>query len=175
MLVFPAALCSGLGRVTSIYHFWALCFALIPGLPGDYIRIAYYHLTLEQCPLNSRIQFGSFFVHPQVRVGHHVYIGGYCIVGRSHIGDRTHIASGVQILSGRNQHSRDAAGHIQGADSSSFETISIGDDCWIGAGSILMAGLGDQTTIGAGSVVVQPIAGRSTAVGVPARVLENKS
>ena len=29
--------------------------ARVPALPGDYLRAAYYHLTLEQCPISVRI------------------------------------------------------------------------------------------------------------------------
>ena len=174
-LVFPLALLSGFGRVESVYLLGAQYFALFPGLPGDYIRIAWYCLTLRKCASDSRIQFGSFFVHPQVEVGHGVYIGCHCVLGQTTIGDRTHIASGVQILSGKRQHGRDAEGRIQGAGEETFETVPIGADCWIGAGVIVMAEVGEGTTIGAGSVVTKPIAPGSVAVGIPARPLDRKS
>jgi virginiamycin A acetyltransferase len=69
-LAFVPALLSGFGRVEPVYSLFAQAFALAPGIIGDYLRIAYYNLTLEQCPLDSRIQFGSFFSHPQAKVGH---------------------------------------------------------------------------------------------------------
>src|ERR1035438_3622039 len=144
---------SGFGRLETIYLFWAQFCAAVPGLPGDYLRIAYYRLTLDECALESRIQFGSFFAHPQARVGQGVYIGSFCVLGRTAIGDRTQIASAVQILSGRRQHGRDGEGRMLGADTGVFETVVIGADCWIGAGSIVMAEVGTGTTIGAGSVV----------------------
>lgn len=172
-LAFPLALTSGFGRSESIFTMWAQWCALLPGLPGDYMRIAYYHLTLQECSLESRIQFGSFFAHPQARLGRGVYIGSYCILGRTSIGDRTQIASAVQILSGKRQHGRDAEGHILGAERGLFETVPIGSDCWIGAGSIVMAEVGEGTTIGAGSVVTTPIPAGSVAVGSPARVIKS--
>jgi acetyltransferase-like isoleucine patch superfamily enzyme len=173
VLAFPAALCSGFGRMASVYNTWAHVFAQLPGLPGDYLRIAYYHLTLERCPLDSRIHFGSFFVHPQARIGHKVHIGCYCVVGRTDIGDRTHIASGTHILSGTKQHSRTPDGRLRGGEVGIFETISIGEDCWVGAGALVMAELGAQCTIGAGSVVTRAIPAGAIAVGSPARVLES--
>jgi len=136
---FPFALLSLFGRIEPLYLIGAECFALLPGLPGDYVRIAYYRLTLEKCALESRIQFGSFFAHPRAAVGRDVYIGGYCVLGCTSIGDRTHLASGVQILSGRHQHGRDSVGNLLGANQSAFETVLIGSDCWIGAGAIVMA------------------------------------
>jgi acetyltransferase-like isoleucine patch superfamily enzyme len=170
-LAFPCALTSGFGRVEAVYLFWAHFCAAIPGLPGDYFRIAYYRLTLTECALESRIEFGSFFAHPQARVGRGVYIGNYCVLGRTSIGDRTQIAAGVQILSGRRQHARDAEGRILGAEQGVFEAVAIGADCWIGAAAIVMAEVGSGTTIGAGSVVTKPIPPGSVAVGSPARVI----
>ena len=171
-LVLPFALLSGLGRVEGIFIFFGQIFALAPGLPGDYLRIAYYRLTLTEASLSSRIQFGSFFAHPQARLSSHVYIGSYCILGRTDIGERTHIASGVQIPSGRHQHPRHEDGSIGGAEHGTVTTVSIGKDCWIGAGAIVMADVGAASTIGAGSVVTRPIPAGCVAVGSPARVVE---
>jgi acetyltransferase-like isoleucine patch superfamily enzyme len=174
-LAFPCALLSGFGRIEPIYVFWAQFSAALPGLPGDYFRIAYYRLTLDDCALESRIEFGSFFAHPQARVGRGVYIGSYCVLGLTSIGDRTQIASAVQILSGRRQHARDSEGRLLGSGDGLFETVPIGEDCWIGAGAIVMAEVGKGTTIGAGSVVTAPIPPGSVAVGSPARVVRSTS
>ncbi len=173
-LAFPLALLSGFGRLETVCAFGAQCCALIPGLPGDYFRIAYAWLTLEKCALESRIQFGSFFAHPQSRVGRGVYIGSYCVLGRTSIGDRTHIASHVQILSGSRQHGRDSEGRILGSHAAQFETVAIGADCWIGAGAIVMAAVGAGARIGEGSVVTRPVPAGSVAVGSPARVVASQ-
>jgi acetyltransferase-like isoleucine patch superfamily enzyme len=156
-LAFPFAAMSGFGRVKMIYQMWAHSYATLPGMPGNYFRIAYYHLTLDECSMESRIEFGSFFAHPQARVGKGVYIGSYCVLGRCSIGDRTQIAAAVQILSGSRQHGRDAGGRILGSEEGVFETIPVGADCWIGAGAILMAEVGAGSTIGAGSVVTRQV------------------
>ena len=172
-LTFLPALLSGFGRVESIFLMFAQAYALMPGIPGDYLRIAYYKWTLTECTLDSRIQFGSFFAHSQARIGHGVYIGSYCVLGRTRIGDRTQIAAGVQILSGRRQHVRDAEGYISGSDQGEFAEVAIGADCWIGAAAIVMAEVGAGSTVGAGSVVVKPIPAGSVAVGRPARVVKS--
>ncbi len=129
-------------------------------------------MTLEHCPANSRISFGTFFAHPEARVGTSVYIGSYCILGRTHIGDRTQIASGVQILSGARQHARQPDGTVTGADQGEFSTVHIGADCWLGAAAVIMADVGEKSTIGAGAVVTSPIPAGSTAAGVPAKVIK---
>ena len=172
LMAFPAALLSGFGRWEGGYSFFANLFAMAPGHPGDYLRIAYYKWTLAQWPLSSTIQFGSFVAHRQVKVGSHVYVGSYCILGMAVIGDRTQIASGVQILSGRHQHIRDDMGRISGSARGSFRAVTIGADCWIGAGAIVMADIGAGSTIGAGSVVNRTIPAGSVAAGSPARVIK---
>jgi virginiamycin A acetyltransferase len=171
-LAFPMALLSGFGRIEMVYIIFAQACAQVPGILGDYLRVAYYRQTLQECALDSRIQFGSFFAHPQAQVGHRVYIGSYGILGRTAIGDRTQIASLVQIPSGRRQHARDSEGRILGAMEEAFEQVNIGADCWIGAGAIVMAEVGDGSTIGAGSIVTKPIPRGSVAVGNPAHVIK---
>ena len=164
-------LLAGFGRWRSVFQFFAHLCALAPGLPGDYLRMAYYRLTLDACDMEARIEFGSFFAHPQARFSKLAYIGSYCVLGRTFIGERTQIASAVQILSGRRQHARDQAGRVLPASLIGSETVTIGADCWIGAGAIVMADVGARSTIGAGSVVVDAIPPDSVAVGSPARVV----
>lgn len=165
----PAAALSGFGRVKPIYTITSHCFATLPGAVGDYLRAAYYHLTLQEFGLTSRISFGSFFAHPEARVGSNVYIGSYCIMGKVVIGSGTQIGSAVQILSGQHQHLRDESGAVH--HKGEFVFVTVGADCWIGAAAMVMADLGDRCTVGAASVVTRPIPSDSVAVGSPARVI----
>ena len=52
-------------------------------------------------------------------------------------------------------------------------TVRIGENCWIGAGAVILPGvtIGDNTVIGAGSVVTKDIPANVVAVGNPCRVL----
>jgi len=173
VLTFPWAVLAAFGRFRVGFAFSAQALSLAPGLPGSYLRVAYYAMTLRSCSMESHIGIGSFFAHSEASVGHRVYIGPLCILGQTNIGDRTQIASGVQILSGSRQHGRTKDGRIEGAEDGVFEVIPIGSDCWIGAGVIVMAEIGEGTTIGAGSVVTRPIPARSVAVGNPARIIKS--
>lgn len=175
LLAFPPALLAGFGRSETVYLLFAHLCALIPGIVGDYLRAAYYRLTLREASLDVRISFGSFFAHPQVVLARDVYIGPYCVIGRARIGERTQIASHVQILSGRYQHARDKEGRISGSREEAFTETAIGADCWIGAAAIVMAGLGAGTTIGAGAVVTKPIPPGVVAVGNPAAAIRTQS
>lgn len=54
--------------------------------------------------------------------------------------------------------------------------ITIGNDCWVGANSVILDGacIGDGSIIGAGAVVRGVIPPNSIAVGVPARVVKRR-
>lgn len=55
--------------------------------------------------------------------------------------------------------------------------ITIGRNCWIGAGAVILPGVtvGDNTVIGAGSVVTRDIPANTVAAGNPCRVLRGIS
>jgi acetyltransferase-like isoleucine patch superfamily enzyme len=168
----PLAAMSAWGRLAPVFEFGAHVVALIPGLPGHYLRAAYYFMTLRESALSARISFGSVFAQSSSRVGRDVYIGAYCVLGACEIGERTRIASHVQILSGRHQHARDDDSRLMGTEAI-LRTISIGADCWLGASSVIMADVGAQTTIGAGAVVPHPIPPNVVAVGNPSRIVRH--
>jgi acetyltransferase-like isoleucine patch superfamily enzyme len=94
--------------------------------------------------------------------------------GRITIGSDVMFGPGVQIYS-ENHVYADAALPIkdQGVERS-FVTIE--DDCWIGAGTIVTAGvtIGRGSVIGSGSVVTRDIPPGSIAVGSPARVIRQR-
>ena len=173
VLAWPLAVLSGFGRMPPVFLFGSHLVSLVPGLLGDYIRTAYYRLTLRSCASQCRISFGAFFSNSDAIVEEGVYIGPYCVMGRVHIGVRSQIATQVQILSGARQHPRDSNGRILGGAEGTFERVTVGADCWIGAAAIIMADVGEQTTIGAGSIVTKPVPPGVVAVGNPARILEH--
>jgi virginiamycin A acetyltransferase len=144
--------------------------SLFPALPGIYLRRGFYRMTLEACANDCHIGFGTTFAHPQARIGRGVYIGNRCMFGMVAIADHATIGSNVDVLSGRRQHAfacLDAPIQDQGGQ---FETVHLGRNCWIGNSTVVMADVGDECVIGAGSVVVKPIPSRSVAVGNPASV-----
>jgi len=167
-ILFPVGLACGFGRYSTFYMFFAHIFALAPGVPGNFLRSAFYKYSLRDCSLDTTIAFGTFFSDCDASVGPTVSIGSFCVIGRARIGARSQISSHVEIPSGRHEHERDAERRLVG---SVYSEVVIGADCWIGASAIVMANVGPGTTIGAGSVVVREIPAGVVAVGNPARVI----
>jgi virginiamycin A acetyltransferase len=174
VVTLPLALLCAFGRFSEAFRTFAQLLAIVPGLPGDHLRVAYYFLTLRKCSLHSRVSFGSFFAQSSSTMGRGVYVGAYCVLGPCSIGDRTQIASHVQLVGGRHQHPRDIDGRILGANEDELESVLIGQDCWIGASAIILADVGAKTTVGAGAVVTRPLPASVVVVGNPARLLEPK-
>lgn len=134
--------------------------------------------------------FGKSFIQSPVtwEYGKHIHIGNAVFVNYDallldgadiRIGDGTVVGPRVQLIT--------AAHPVEPKARTVFhpETgeriggycfnrpITIGEDCWIGAGSIIVGGvtIGDGTTIGAGSIVNKSLPGNVIAAGNPCRVI----
>jgi acetyltransferase-like isoleucine patch superfamily enzyme len=144
--------------------------ALVPGLPGVYLRRGFYRMCLEACALDCHIGFGTTVAHPQARVGRGVYVGNRCTLGKVVIEDHAALGSNVDILSGRHQHHfgrRDVPILEQGG---TFAHVRIGRNSWVGNSAVVMADVGDECVVGAGSVVVKPVPPGAVVAGNPATV-----
>ena len=87
------------------------------------------------------------------------------------MGNNVFLGPNVQMYAAH--HPIIAAERIKGPELAS--PIIIGDNVWIGGGSIICAGvsIGSNTTIGAGSIVVKDIPANVVAAGNPCRVIRN--
>ena len=109
----------------------------------------------------------------EISIGDHARIGLHAtIIGPVKIGNYTHVGQ-CSCVSGLNHRFKDTSTPIfaQGVDTA---LIQIDDDVWIGANTVIMAGvhIGTRCVIGAGSVVTKDIPPHSVAVGNPARVIK---
>lgn len=152
-----------------IYDFCARLLSLIPGKIGQYVRTAFYKMTLLECQYDLAVGFCSYFAHPTSRVGRRVGTGSFTIIGTADIGNNVMISSRVSVLSGKYQH-----GATGESINPVFTRVSIGSESWLGEGSIIMADVGEQCVVSAGSVVTKPMPSRMTAIGNPARFLPNE-
>jgi virginiamycin A acetyltransferase len=176
LLVWPFGLPSRLAHKwfgnDAVFASSAQLISLIPGKIGQYIRAAFYKMTLTECHCDLMVGFGSFFAQPTVRAGRGVGMGSFTIIGSSVLGDGVLISSRVSVLSGKYQH----GGFLPGATppgGGRFEAITIGAGSWIGEGAIVMASVGQHCMVSAGSVVTKPAPDRVLAVGNPARFLKS--
>ena len=146
--------------------------ALVPGLPGEYLRLAFLRWALPRCGKNSCIGFGTIFSHPTAELGENIYIGPYCILGDITLENDVLLASGVSVANGTQQHfiaRTDVPIRLQGGE---FPRITIGEDSWVGERAIVLANIGRHCVVGAGALVLENIPDYAIAVGVPAKVVK---
>ncbi len=109
-----------------------------------------------------------------VIVGNNTRIGlRNTIIGPVKIGDHVILAQNV-VLSGLNHNYEDISKpiHLQGIN---VNSIIIDDDSWIGANSVITAGvkIGKHSIIGGGSVVTKDVPPFSIVAGNPARMIKS--
>ena len=107
-------------------------------------------------------------------VGSRSNIGPYCYIGCSgkiEIGENVLMGPRVTIIA-ENHNFVDTEIPIkdQGV---TRESIKIGNDCWLGGNSVILAGthIGDGSIIAAGAVVTKDVPPYTIVAGVPARVI----
>ena len=107
----------------------------------------------------------------RVGVSEGAYIGAK---GPVSIGADTIIGPGVKIVAENHRIEQlDATIREQGV---TREGIEIGEDCWLGAGSVIVDGVrvGAHSVVGAGAVVTKDVEPWVIVVGVPARVMRSR-
>jgi acetyltransferase-like isoleucine patch superfamily enzyme len=108
-----------------------------------------------------------------VRIGHHSFIGlSDVIIGPVSIGDHVILAQHI-VISGLNHGYEDVHTPIS-RQKCLVKPVVIGDECWIGANSVITAGvtIGKHAVVAAGSVVTKDVPAFSIVAGNPARVIK---
>ncbi len=115
--------------------------------------------------------------------GGHIHIGDNCSVnsfchisgnGGVEIGNNVRIATQCVIISANHNYSDPNTPIVFQGETRA--KIVIDDDCWLGAGVKVLAGvhIGEGCVIGAGAVVTHDIEPYSVAVGIPAKVIKKR-
>jgi acetyltransferase-like isoleucine patch superfamily enzyme len=113
----------------------------------------------------------------RLHIGDFSFLGRGCEIDVSvsvTIGAHTLLAPGVFITDHAHRHARNARLDEQGNRNA---PVVIGDDVWLGAGSIVLPGvtIGDGAIIGAGAVVTHDVEPYTIVAGVPARPIGRRS
>lgn len=133
--------------------------------PFNKFSLGDYSVIEDFCCINNAV--GDLYI------GHHTRIGLHnTIIGPVNIGNHVNLAQGV-VVSGLNHNFQDITRCIdeQGVSTS---PITIHDDVWIGANSVVTAGvtIGRHSVIAAGSVVTKDVPEYTVVAGSPARVIK---
>ena len=152
-----------------VFGFWTNVVAALPGVPGMFLRRAFYRLTLDSCSPECYLGYGMLFTHRHVVVEDHAYVGLYSLIGSAHLGKGCLLGSRVSLLSGPSLHALDAEGRWLPAELSKLQRIEIGENAWIGEGAIVMVNVGAGSLVGSGAVVSTRVRPGIVVAGNPAR------
>jgi acetyltransferase-like isoleucine patch superfamily enzyme len=156
---------------SKVFPGWSQLFSLIPGLPGVYLRRAFYGLVFRRCASGASLGFGTVFSHPGCAIGRYVYVGVYCCLGEVTLDDDVLIGSHVSIMNGSRQHGIERLDLPVREQPGVWPHVTVGRDSWVGDRAVVMADVGRHCVVGAGSVVTSPVPDYAIVVGVPARVV----
>ena len=146
-------------------------FALLPGLPGIFLRRAFLARVLTRCHSSAEIGFGTLFSQTGAILDEDVYVGPRCHLGWVHLERDVLLAAGVHIPSGGQTHAFDDPTVPIREQGGERRLVTIGAGAWIGSAAIILADVGKGSIVGAGSVVTKPLPDNVIAAGVPARVI----
>ncbi len=132
---------------------------------------------------NCRIERGVYFHYdgiclpgPSIFIGDDCFIGYGCefnVAARVTVEDHCLIASGTRFID--HNHGTDLGTMIAKQHGKSAP-ITIGRDVWIGANSVVLAGvdIGEGAVVAAGAVVTKSVAANTIVGGIPARFIRNR-
>lgn len=171
-LVLPLA---GLARLSDdLFRTLSEAFSLVPFLFGIILRYEFYRFALRRCGRNVIVEFGAVFLHRDVALGSHVYVARHAILHHCELGDYVLVSEGCSLLSGSRYHGFERTDLPMALQGGRKRRIWIGEDCWIGARSVVMADVGRGSIVGAGSVVTRAVQPYSIVAGNPARLIRRR-
>ena len=159
-------------RSEVVFRFWGDVFSLFPGLPGAFMRRAFYCWTLESCSSNCHIGYGTIFAHRRAVVEDAVYLGTYVLLGEVIIRKKSLIGSRSSLISGGSQHEKGSDGEWTSTETENLQRIEIGRGVWLGEACVIAADVGGGSMVAAGSVVVSKVPADIMVAGNPARFVK---
>jgi acetyltransferase-like isoleucine patch superfamily enzyme len=148
--------------------------AVVPGLIGRYLRVAFLTHVLERCDRSAAVEFGTLFSQAGARIGAHVYVGPRCFLGLVDLERDVLLGAGVHVPSGAATHGIAETGRPIRDQEGSATRVRIGEGTWVGSNAVILADVGRHCVVGAGAVVTRPLPDYVVAAGVPARVIRKR-
>ncbi|WP_373493152.1 DapH/DapD/GlmU-related protein [Aquiflexum sp.] len=165
---------------------------------ASYIHVGKNFIAQDHCEINGLSQKGLVFgdkvtigsyaiIRPTnlyggeagvgLKVGNNSNIGPYSYIGCSgyiEIGNNVMMSPRVSIYSENHNFSNPEIPMNEQGVTRSF--VKIGDDCWIAANSVILAGvtIGKGSVIAAGSIVTKDVPPYSIVGGNPAKILKSR-
>ncbi len=157
-------------------------------LIGKTFQVVFNPSAINNSKFDDNVYIGKSCQIVNSSVGRYTYINSNCAVAYAKIGSFCSIASGTMIGGGNHpiewvstspvfHKGKNAFNkHFSEHDFSAFSQTVIGNDVWIGAHSIIKAGvlIGDGAVIGMGSVVTHDVTPYSIVAGNPAKVIRKR-
>jgi acetyltransferase-like isoleucine patch superfamily enzyme len=152
---------------------------LIRGIPrlSGYVRLELGSYVVLHG--SSEICGAKVFDEPVLVIGDHSHLGNNLLImvaKRIQIGSHCLIANDV-VIADNDGHPLDPAKRLQylPPDREDCKEVFIGDNVWIGKGSIILKGvhIGDGAIVAAGSVVTKDVPSYTVVAGNPARVVKH--
>lgn len=178
LIVLPLAILSWIEKIISsgkselVFGMCTHIVAILPGIPGAFLRRAFYRLSIERCSNHCHIGFGTVISHRCTVLEKHVYIGNYASIGNCKIGEYSLIGSKASVLSGEALHELDENGKWTPYSSNLLVRVNIAKNVWIGEGAIVSADIGESSMVGSGAVVTSPLKSFIMVAGNPARFVK---
>lgn len=142
--------------------------SMIPGHLGMFLRRAWYARTLARCGSGLSVQFQAVISDPASHIGNDCFVGHFTRIGLVSIGDDVLIGEHSSIIAGGQQYGfvrRDIPMRMQPGVHS---RVTIGDDVWVGAMSLVSSDVAAHSIVGGGSVVNRRYDEWEILAGVPA-------
>jgi len=148
--------------------------AVVPGLIGRYMRVTFLRIIADGCHPSVGVGFGTIFTKAGVVLKEGTNIGSYCQIGLATFEKNALLSSGIFVTSGAQQHGISDLSLPISQQPGVDERVTIGEGCWIGIRSVIMADVGKGAVVAAGAVVTKPVPDYAIVGGVPARVIKSR-
>ena len=145
-----------------------------PGFLGERMRLALHRSLGAQIEEYAILRLGCLCHRLPIEIGRASVIGHYTMLHQARIGRDTLLGDHCSVLDGARQHGFERVDVPIVEQQGQPRRVSIGDDCFVGAGAKILADVGDHCVVGAGAVVTKAVPDYKVVAGSPARVIGDR-